>query len=229
MTPELDTFTTVNLAVVREAGLFGHVTVSWELTGDHSQGEVTPTSGVAVFPEGVATATITLVFQPDSIPELNEVTRVRLTSATVQGGGVNQPQLISGRQEAVITVEANDAPHGVISWSPLFVTATETDGTDSTVRLTLVREFGTIGSVVIGYNTLVNSSLPPEQRAEPLMDFVPSTSEVVIGNGQSSSTITITILHVSTSVPDIPNASVVYSCVQHAWISSRTCNYAVLV
>ena len=148
---------------------------------------MTPTSGIAVFPEGVSTATITLVFQPDSVPELNEVTRVRLTSATVQGGGANQPQLIAGRQEAVITVEANDAPHGVISWSPSLVTATETNGADSTVQLTLVREFGTIGSVVISYSTLVDSSLPPEQRAEPLMDFVPSTSEVVMGDGQSSS------------------------------------------
>ena len=197
VTPELETFTTVNLALVREAGLFGHVTVTWELSGDHSQGEVTPTSGIAVFPEGVSTATITLVFQPDSVPELNEVTRVRLTSATVQGGGVNQPQLVAGRQEAVITVEANDAPHGVISWSPTSVVTMETDGMDSTVQLTIVREFGTIGSVVIGYTTLVSSSLPAEQRAEPLMDFVPATSEVVMGDGQSSSTITLTILHVS--------------------------------
>ena len=197
VTPELDTFTTVNLALVREAGLFGHVTVTWELSGDHSQGEVTPTSGIAVFPEGTSTATITLVFQPDSVPELNEVTRVRLMSATVQGGGVNQPQLIAGRQEAVITVEANDAPHGVISWSPTFVTTMETDGRDNTVQLTIVREFGTIGSVVIGYTTLANSSLPAEERAEPLMDFVPATSEVVMGDGQSSSTVTLTILHVS--------------------------------
>ena len=197
ISPELDTFTTVNLDLVRDAGLFGHVTVTWELSGDHSQGEVTPTSGIAVFPEGVSMATITLVFQPDSVPELNEVTRVRLTSAMVQGGGVNQPQLVAGRQEAVITVEANDAPHGVISWSPTSVVTMETDGMDSTVQLTIVREFGTIGSVVIGYTTLVSSSLPAEQRAEPLMDFVPATSEVVMGDGRSSSTISLTILHVS--------------------------------
>ena len=31
--PKLDVFTTVNLAVVREAGLFGHVTVTAETTG----------------------------------------------------------------------------------------------------------------------------------------------------------------------------------------------------
>ena len=187
----------MNLDVVREAGLFGHVTVTWELSGDHSQGEVTPTSGTAVFPEGISTATITLVFQPDSVPELNEVTRVRLTSATVQGGGVNQPQIAAGRQEAVITVEANDAPHGVVSWSPIFVPTTETDGVDSVVQLTLVREFGTIGSIVISYTTLVNSSLPIEEQAQPLMDFIPTTSEVVIADGQSSATVTLTILHVS--------------------------------
>lgn len=195
--PELDMFSTVNLDVIREAGLFGHVTVTWELTGDHSEGEVTPSSGIVVFPEGVSMATITLVFQPDTLPELNEVTTVRLTSATVQGGGMNQPQLISGRQEAVITVEANDSPHGVVSWSPIFITATETNSVDNTIQLTLVREFGTIGAVVISYSTLVNSSLPSEERAEPLMDFVPTTSEVVIGDGQSSTTISLTILHVS--------------------------------
>ena len=195
--PELDMFSTVNLDVIREAGLFGHVTVTWELTGDHSEGEVTPSSGIVVFPEGVSMATITLVFQPDTLPELNEVTTVRLTSATVQRGGMNQPQLISGRQEAVITVEANDSPHGVVSWSPIFITATETNSVDNTIQLTLVREFGTIGAVVISYSTLVNSSLPSEERAEPLMDFVPTTSEVVIGDGQSSTTISLTILHVS--------------------------------
>ena len=200
MTSELDIFTTVNLALVREAGQFGRVTVTWELTGDHSQGEVTPTSGTTVFPEGVSMATITLVFQPDTIPELNEVTRVRLTSATVQGGGANQPQLVAGREEAVITVEANDAPHGVISWSSASVVTMETDGVDNSVQLTIVREFGTIGSVVISYSTLINSSSPSEQRAEPLMDFVPASSEVVMGDGQSSSTVTLTILHVSISI-----------------------------
>ena len=197
MTPELDAFTTVDLTLVREAGLFGRVTVTWELTGDHSQGEVTPTSGTTAFPEGVSMATITLVFQPDTVPELNEVTRVRLTSATIQGGGANQPQLIAGREEAVITVEANDAPHGVVSWSSASVVTLETDGVDNSVQLTIVREFGTIGSIVISYGTLVNSSLPSEQRAEPLMDFVPATSEVVMGDGQSSATVTLTILHVS--------------------------------
>ena len=183
--------------MVREAGLFGHVTVTWELSGDHSLGEVTPTSGTAVFPEGESEATITLVFQPDSVPELNEVTRVRLTSATVQGGGVNQPRIAAGRQEAVITVEANDAPHGVVSWSPILVPTTETDGMDNTVQLTLVREFGAIGSIVISYTTLVDSSLPSEEQAQPLMDFIPTTSEVVIADNRTSATVTLTILHVS--------------------------------
>ena len=197
VTSELDTFTTVDLDIAREAGLFGHVTVTWELVGDHSLGEVTPSSGTVVFPEDVSMATITLVFQPDTVPELNEVTRVRLTSATVQGGGVYQPQLIAGRQEAVITVEANDAPHGVVSWSPIFVTATETNSVNNVIQLTLVREFGTIGSIVISYSTFVNSTLPSEEQAQPLVDFVPTTSEVVIGDGQSSATISLTILHVS--------------------------------
>jgi len=42
---ELEALSTVTLEVVRSGGAFGRVRVSWEITGEHMQGEVTPTSG----------------------------------------------------------------------------------------------------------------------------------------------------------------------------------------
>lgn len=42
---ELDINTAVVLEVERMGGAFGQVRASWEVTGDHIEGEVTPTSG----------------------------------------------------------------------------------------------------------------------------------------------------------------------------------------
>ena len=42
---ETDISSAVALDVVRERGAFGQVTASWEVTGDHTEGEVTPLSG----------------------------------------------------------------------------------------------------------------------------------------------------------------------------------------
>lgn len=42
---ETDISSAVALDVVRERGTFGQVTASWEVTGDHTEGEVTPLSG----------------------------------------------------------------------------------------------------------------------------------------------------------------------------------------
>lgn len=42
---ETESSSVVALDVVRERGTFGQVTVSWQVTGDHNEGEVIPTSG----------------------------------------------------------------------------------------------------------------------------------------------------------------------------------------
>ena len=42
---ELEFGVSVVLDVVREGGVFGEVRVAWEVSGEHIEGEVTPTSG----------------------------------------------------------------------------------------------------------------------------------------------------------------------------------------
>ena len=109
------------------------------------------------FADGVSTSTIVLLIQPDLVPELNEVTRVTLTAILENGvaaegdparGGRLAP---AGQRTAVVTVQANDAPHGVVVWSPSVVMVTEVEGVDSVVQLTLIREFGSIGAIIISY------------------------------------------------------------------------------
>ena len=200
---ETDISSAVALGVIREGGTFGDVSANWEVTGDHIEGEITPSSGEVesdkmflvkylfysyfvpiiimynytltvpqyfpnsfsfflfslcqvVFAEGVSAVTLAVQVHPDVLPELNEVTVITLTEITQNGvppGGdiTRGAQLLPGQTQAVITVQANDAPHGVVVWSAAVVNATEQEGTDSIVQLTLLREFGSIGDIIITY------------------------------------------------------------------------------
>ncbi len=105
-------------------------------------------------------------------------------------------RVIPGQNQAVITVLANDDPHGVVTWSPAVVMTEEEESGSSVVQLTLVREFGAIGTIIVSYTTEIASSLPSNERAESLQDFVPTAGDVVIGDGETSATITVTILSV---------------------------------
>ena len=109
-----------------------------------------------VFAEGASQTTINVTIHPDLLPELNEVTVIQLTDITDNGvppgsDSTRGAQFLSGQTQAVITVQANDAPHGILVWSADRVAATEQDAVDSVVELTILREFGSIGSILISY------------------------------------------------------------------------------
>ena len=87
---------------------------------------------------------------------MNEVTTVTLTQIIENGvpfgGDPNRGgTLISGRIASVITVAANDAPHGVFVWSVNVTEVEEEEGIDVIMTLAILREFGTIGDVSVNY------------------------------------------------------------------------------
>lgn len=146
-------------------------------------------------------ATISLLVRSDNISELNEVTAVTLTNIIDNGVPSSGDQtrgasIIPGQNQAVLTVLANDEPHGVVAWSPILTMTEEEEGRNSEVQLTINREFGAIGAVVASYTTEVASSLPSNEQAQPLQDFVPTGGDVVLGDGESSATVRVTILSV---------------------------------
>lgn len=109
-----------------------------------------------MFANGQFAAVITLTVRADNIPELNEVTRVSLTDIIENGvppGGdqTRGASIVTGQATSFITVTANDAPHGVILWSANASTTAEVEGANSQVNLSIIREFGTIGDVVVSY------------------------------------------------------------------------------
>lgn len=150
-----------------------------------------------IFPDGSSRAVIMLLITSDDTPELNEVTRVTLSDVVENGVPTSGDQtrgarLILTLSEAVITVQANDDPHGVVTWSPLMVVVEEEDN----VQFTLVREFGTVGAIIVSYRTEMDMSVPLGEQAESLLDFIPASSDVVIGDGEGSANISVTILQV---------------------------------
>lgn len=166
------------------------------------------------FPDGVSSASITLTVSPDEVAELNEVTLVTLTDVVENGVPPSGDQtrgatIASGQSQAVITVQANDDPHGVVSWSPLIVRAEELEEMTNNVQLIIVREFGTVGAIIISYTTAMDTSLPDQEQAVSLQDFIPTSSDVVIGDGETSANVSVSIIQVCSwvimkSIPSTP-------------------------
>ena len=107
-----------------------------------------------VFGDGVASEDIVLYFAADSDPELQEESQFQLTEVSQngipEGGDASRgATIVPGEDIAFITVSANDAPHGVVIWSVSNVSSAEVEGQNSTISLTLIREFGTIGNIVV--------------------------------------------------------------------------------
>ena len=112
----------------------------------------------------------------------------------------------------MVTIQANDDPHGVIVWQSNSTEVVEGD-TSTIVTLTLLREFGDIGDITIRYryfitsnnylitgdifSTLNDNSAPANQMALAGSDYMEITSGVAyMSDRQTSTTINITILPV---------------------------------
>ena len=103
----------------------------------------------------VTEAAIRLVIQSDNLPELTEITQVALTEITADGVDMNEvvrrgAVIDQATSIAVISVIANDFPHGQIRWVSLVVMIEEPN-TTMEVELTLIRESGAIGDIIISY------------------------------------------------------------------------------
>jgi len=105
---------------------------------------------------------IVLVIQADNLPELTEITEVVLTDVTVDGvtsmtlqieGEVPGAYIDDASMTAIISVAANDFPHGQITWdsASLLVMVPEPNDTAVAIDLTLIRLSGTIGNILITY------------------------------------------------------------------------------
>lgn len=173
-----------------------------------------------IFANGVAEAIIRLVIQSDNLPELTEITQVELTEVTANGVGMNAivqrgAMIDPATSTAVISVVANDFPHGQIRWAPSVIMIEEPNATME-VELTLIRESGAIGDIIISYRwayivycsfdycvplfcSTVNPSalLTGQDRALAGEDYMFSNGTVLMTENTTTASVRITIFPVS--------------------------------
>nr|XP_014349406.1 PREDICTED: G-protein coupled receptor 98 [Latimeria chalumnae] len=176
----------------------GNVTVEWTILGRHVQLNFGNFTGVLFFPEGSLNATISVNLLDDQIPEEKEEYTVILSNIMTQGvlpTGI--AVLDSQGYEAVLTVEASDEPHGVLSFAPSSRMVSTQEG-NKTIQLFVNREFGSLRAINITYETVQGSITPLNltegSLAEPGLDYIPVYGSVLLQEGETSLAINITIL-----------------------------------
>ncbi|XP_066512530.1 adhesion G-protein coupled receptor V1-like [Hoplias malabaricus] len=193
---ELERDNPVTLSVERRRGTFGRLTVRWAANG--SLEDIFPTSGVVTFSESQAVATISLNVLADSIPEMAEKVTITLTDVTTVGvmDPPRRAQIDPQRDRAELTIKANGSPYGVIGWhldSQYFITA-EPPRNPSNITLSIVRDQGASGDVVVYYTTRPALSLPTVNQATEGQDYVAKQATVIMMEKASVALVTITIL-----------------------------------
>ncbi|XP_032873159.1 adhesion G-protein coupled receptor V1 [Amblyraja radiata] len=192
---ELEQDSKVTLSVERLRGTYRALTVHWVANGNVN--DIFPTSGMFTFLEGQTLSSVFLVVQADDIPEGAEVVTITLVNVTTMGvqDQAKGAVIDTNKKMAILTVLPNDSPYGVISWhldsANISLLEPEFDSTD--VTLTIVREQGFVGDVLVQYRTQPNVFLPPINRATENQDYNSSHGAVILKEGSTQALIRFTI------------------------------------
>ena len=181
--------TTLQLTIVRGPGIFGRVTVDFELQGTSGLDDLTPAQGQLVFEDQVASQNLTLTVLSDNLPEPDEVFTVVLTTP---GGGAT---LASSNTQASVTILANDSP---LRWSLAQVEADESGGS---VQLTILRgqleDGSSAGDLSVPTTVQVSTTAGSATSSD---DFNPLSVTITFPAGSTSQTVSIAI--VDDSIPE---------------------------
>ncbi|KAL0979759.1 hypothetical protein UPYG_G00189270 [Umbra pygmaea] len=193
---ELTQANLISLIVERRRGTFGRLTVHWAANG--SLEDIFPTSGVVTFSQGQVVATISLSILPDDIPELRESVSITLRDVITVGldqssrGARIDPQ----KAQSLLTILPNGSPYGVIGWhlNSQFLNTLEPQKSPTNVTLTIVRDQGAAGDVLVHLQTRPALSKPPSSQASALQDYTPRDDAVIMKENSTLVLVTITIL-----------------------------------
>ena len=107
--------------------------------------------------------------------------------------------LNTARTTAMLVIPANDDPHGIISWKNSLIISQDNGPKNVTLSVSIMRQFGLIGDLVVAYETVQLSSVAnnDDQPAVAEVDYKAVTSTVDILAGMNSTQITLDISHVS--------------------------------
>ncbi|KAF7200055.1 adhesion G-protein coupled receptor V1 isoform X2 [Nothobranchius furzeri] len=180
----------LSLLITRREGVMGNITVHWQVQSDSDiTGDFLASSGSVMIPEGQREAAITLSLMPDTVPELEELYILQLTS--VEGGATLDANPNLTRTH--IRVPANDDPHGMFFLNPLQQSVVVV-GSGSMVSRALIvnvtRLAGLFGNASVGYKI--------SGRVDEVMDIQEilggrAEGRLLLIEGQSFSQITLPI------------------------------------
>ncbi|XP_035235780.1 adhesion G-protein coupled receptor V1 isoform X2 [Anguilla anguilla] len=138
----------VRLPIVRNAGTLGQVSVRWQATvnGQPAVDDLRPVSGEVSFAPGETMKILRVEVLADDVPEIEEVIRVELTSAS-NGGNIGFERSVN------IIVPANDNPYGTVYFEqPVYRVQEPLEGV-YIANITIRRSGGHFGNLEILYST----------------------------------------------------------------------------
>ncbi|XP_062985697.1 adhesion G-protein coupled receptor V1 [Elgaria multicarinata webbii] len=184
--------------VLRTVPGAGNVTVDWKIVGHYLEQNFGKISGMLFFLEGLLNATFHVHLLDDHIPEEKEEYQVILHNVRTQGvSSAGVAILDSQGYEAVLTVEASDEPHGVLNFASSSRVVLVQEG-NKTIQLFINREYGSLGVINVTYTTVPGFLGLRNQTtgtlAEPGVDYIPVSGSLLLGEGETSAVINVTIL-----------------------------------
>ncbi|XP_072270059.1 adhesion G-protein coupled receptor V1 [Pyxicephalus adspersus] len=140
---------TAHISLIRGPGIFGEVTVYWNITPAYTR-EFVDTSGMVTLRDRQSAAVIIIQAVDDDVPEEKSFHHLYLSKIS-EGGIINESM-----QLANITMASSDLPYGLFQFSQTLLQISEET---QWVNMTISRTGGTHGSVLLNYQTKSGSAL----------------------------------------------------------------------
>ncbi|KAI3372466.1 hypothetical protein L3Q82_022949 [Scortum barcoo] len=176
--------------VTRVGGIFADVSVKFRavpLTARVSEDYSVASTDVVLL-EGESSKSVPIYVINDMIPELEETFLIELINQTTGGA------LLGELTRAIITILPSDDPFGAFVFQAVPVTIEEPGSNSIEVTLPIVRNAGTIGTVIVKWQATVDGKLA-------VGDIRPTSGEVRFAPGETMKTLRVEIL--ADDVPEI--------------------------
>ncbi|EGD75586.1 NOTCH2 protein [Salpingoeca rosetta] len=193
---------TVSVAVTRESGAIGQISVDVTVRGVSAAGggvDFAATNTTLVFAPGVRQLAHPITIIDDDIPELDETLVVSLSNPT---GGA----LLGAITQTEITIFNNDDAFGLVrvaNTTPADVAAFDESAADSSIVFTIVRDAGAFTSISVPWSL---QQVAGSSAATP--DFDVTAGVVQFAEGERVATITVHVLD-----DDVPEDDETYQLV----------------
>ncbi|XP_056276017.1 adhesion G-protein coupled receptor V1 [Pseudoliparis swirei] len=176
--------------VTRVGGIFADVSVKFRavpLTARVSEDYSVASTDVVLL-EGESSKSVPIYVINDVVPEIEETFLIELINQTTGGA------LLGELTRAIITILPSDDPFGAFVFQAVPVTIEEPGSNSMEVKLPIVRNAGTIGTVVVQWQATVNGELA-------VGDIRPTSGEVTFAPGETMKLLWVEIL--ADDVPEI--------------------------